>query len=59
MSDKEVLRLTAGQVRMWIEQEVIHLMAGHPPSGDPTELTPEAARAVARALLEMADKISD
>lgn len=54
MADKEVIELD-DEVKLWIDQETIMLKAC---SGraDPTELTPDAARALARVLLELADK---
>lgn len=53
----EVFRLDDGNVRAWIEQEAIHLVAVD--RGDPVELTADMAIRLANALLEMANKIND
>ena len=55
----EIFALMNGDVRMWIEQEVIHLVAFDRPYHDPVELTTEMARELAAKLREMADKIGD
>ena len=52
-----MLRLDDDDIRMWIEQEEIHLIAVD--GTDPVELTPSMARTIAAHLIEMADAISN
>lgn len=54
-----VYELEGGDVRLWIEQEAIHLKACDSRHGDPAELTAESARELAKLLLKMADQIDD
>ncbi len=45
-----------GNVRLWIEQESLHIKAADP-HGDPVELTKEEAEILAQALLEISKEI--
>jgi hypothetical protein len=63
---KEVIRegqvfdFEGGDVRVWIEQQAIHLKAGDSHSRfDPAELTAGSARELAAQLLKMADAIDN
>ena len=44
-----------GEVRCWVEDERVIFLKAVTQHGDPVELTGEAARALAAALIEMAD----
>ena len=44
-------------VRIWIDQEAIHLKAIHEPHGDPVELSEQEAEAVIAALQSMLDRL--
>jgi hypothetical protein len=55
--DQPVFKLLDGDVRVWIEQEEIHMIAVE--RGAPVELTPKMARQLAAVLLEMADRTDD
>lgn len=46
-------------VRIWIEQEAIHIVAFDPRYHDPVELTAGMARQLAAKLLGMADEIDE
>ena len=48
--------LMDGEIRVWIEQEAIHIKAIEQASGDPVELTPEMAKQLADALNPLAQK---
>ena len=57
-ANPQVQSYAGGDVYFWIEQESsIHLKAVSP-QGDPAELTAEAARELAAALLAAAEKIA-
>jgi hypothetical protein len=56
---RQVHELEGGDVRLWVEQESVHLKACDPLHADPAELTVESARELARLLLELADQIDD
>lgn len=51
--DRETFELMDGDVRVWIEQETVHMIAID--RGDPVELPAFMARELAAALLRMAD----
>jgi hypothetical protein len=57
--DRSAFQLFDGEVRVWIEQEQIHMIAHDPKYHDPVELTPTMARRLAAVLLEMADRTDD
>jgi hypothetical protein len=59
MQEPLVFELLGGEVRAWLEQETIHLVAGDILHGDPAELTPGMARRLAASLQKMADQIGD
>jgi hypothetical protein len=48
-----------GDVKVWIEQEGIHLLACDRIHRDPVELTPQLARRLADCLNRMADQTED
>ena len=50
-----MFELLDGEVRAWIDQEGIHIIAGDLQHGDPTELTANMARALATELRRLAD----
>jgi hypothetical protein len=52
-----VFELMNGGVRVWIEQETIHLAAFDRPHHDPVELTSKMARILAAKLEEMAHNL--
>jgi hypothetical protein len=54
-----VFELLDGDVRIWVEQEAIHMIAGDLQHRDPVELTSKMARQLAIALKEMADRLED
>lgn len=51
----QVFDLLDGEVRVWIEQDSLHIVAGDPQHGDPTELTAKMARELAAELGRLAD----
>lgn len=53
----KVFEFEGGGIKVWIEQESIHLRAGHECYRDPVELTSDTARQLAEKLKEMADVI--
>jgi hypothetical protein len=55
--DRSVFKLLNGDVRVWIEQEEIHMKAVD--RGDPVELTPTMAKQLVAALLEMIAQVDD
>jgi hypothetical protein len=57
--DRSIFQLFDGEVRVWIEQEAIHMIAHDPKYHDPVELTSTMARRLAAVLLEMADRLHD
>jgi hypothetical protein len=57
--DRSASQLFDGEVRVWVEQEEIHMIAHDPQHHDPVELTPSMARQLASVLLEMADRLDD
>jgi hypothetical protein len=57
--NRSAFELFDGDVRVWIEQEAIHMKAVDPKSGDPVELTETMARELAAVLLEMAARLDD
>jgi hypothetical protein len=55
--DRSSFELLDGDVRVWIEQEAIHMMAiDH---RDPVELTETMAKRLAEALLEMVAQLEN
>jgi hypothetical protein len=57
--DRSAFELFGGDVRVWIEQEAIHMKAVDRRSRDPVELTEAMARELAAVLLEMAARLDD
>jgi hypothetical protein len=57
--DRSDFELFNGDVRVWIEQEAIHMVARDPRSHDPVELTEAMARRLAAVLLELAARLDD
>jgi hypothetical protein len=57
--ESQVFELEGGDVRVWIEQEVVHLVAFAKPYHDPVELTAKMAKKLAAKLQEMAEKLDD
>jgi predicted metal-dependent hydrolase len=57
--DRSAFELFGGDVRVWIEQEAIHMKAHDRRSHDPVELTETMAREVAAVLLELAARLDD
>lgn len=57
--DRSIFQLFDGDVRVWIEQEEIYMIAHDPKYHDPVELTPKMARQLAAVLLELADRTDD
>ncbi len=57
----KVFEFEDGQVRVWIEQEAIHMFACDISLGfqDPVELTGSSARALAAKLIELAEAIHE
>ncbi len=55
--NRSAFELLDGDVRVWIEQEAIHIIAVD--RRDPVELTEVMARELAAALLEMAAQLDD
>lgn len=56
-SGDELFELLNGDIRVWIEQEAIHLRASDGKSGDPVELTTANARTLAAKLIQLADRL--
>jgi hypothetical protein len=54
-----VFELLDGDVRVWIEQETIHLASFDRPHYDPVELTAKMARTLAAKLKELADQLDE
>ena len=52
------IEVSDGEVRLWIEQESLHLRAADS-HGDPVELTKEEAIKLAEALVDFAAKVDD
>jgi hypothetical protein len=59
MQTSSVFEFEGGEVRVWIEQEAIHMLACDITRRDPVELTASGARALAAKLKELADSIGD
>jgi hypothetical protein len=55
MSD--VFEFEGGEIRVWVEQESIHIFACDKSYRDPVELTPKTARELGAKLKELADRI--
>jgi len=53
------MRIVDGDVRRWIEQEAVHMVAHDPKYHDPVELTESMARELAAVLLELAARLDD
>ncbi len=56
-SDRPVDQHMGGDVRVWIEQEAIHLVALARPDRDPVELTETMAGELVARLVEFADRL--
>jgi hypothetical protein len=52
--ERQVFELMEGAIRVWVEQEAIHIIAFDRPHLDPVELTSSMARQLADALTKMA-----
>jgi len=52
-----VFEFEGGEIKVWIEQESIHIVACDERHRDPVELTVDAARGLAAKLKELADRI--
>jgi hypothetical protein len=61
MQMNSVFEFEGGQIRVWIEQETIHMLACDTSLSyrDPVELTASSARVLAAKLKELADRIDD
>jgi hypothetical protein len=57
--EHQVFDLMDGAVRVWLEQETIHLVAFEQPSYDPVELTATMAKKLAGVLEEMAHRLDE
>ncbi len=57
MQMTDVSEFEGGQIRLWIEQEAIHMLACDMNHRDPVELTGGSARELAAKLNELADTI--
>ena len=57
--DRSSFKLFNGDVRVWFEQEAIHMIAHDPKYHNPVELTESMARELAAVLLEMAAQLDD
>lgn len=56
-NDKNCYSLSEGEIKVWVEQEAIHIKAVS--SGDPAEITKEQALELAAAIKRLADTIVD
>ena len=56
---KIVLEMMGGDVRVWVEQETIHLIAIDRPYGDPVELTAKMAMKLSSVLADLARRIDE
>jgi hypothetical protein len=54
--NRDSFELMDGDIRVWIEQEAVHIKAIEQISGDPVELTSAMARRLADALNRLADQ---
>lgn len=52
----KIFEMSDGEVRLWIEQESLHIRAIEA-NGDPVELTKEEAKKLAEALVEFCNAI--
>lgn len=52
-----IFALLDGNVRVWIDQDAVHLIAGDPRYGDPCELTSQMALELASILSRCANSI--
>jgi hypothetical protein len=57
--ERQVFELMDGAVRVWVEQEAIHMIAVDRPHLDPVELTASMAKRLAEALTKMAEQLDD
>lgn len=57
MQKNNVFEFEAGDIRIWIEQNSIHMLACDKLYKDPIELTADTARHLAQKLNELADTI--
>lgn len=54
-----VFEFEGGEIKVWIEQEQIHIIACDKSYRDPVELTANTARELAAKLTELADLIGN
>jgi len=59
MEMNNVFEFEGGEIRVWIEQESIHLVACDKTHQDPVELSADTARELAAKLKELADWIDN
>ena len=57
MVSDRVFELLEGEIRVWVDQEAVHIVAGDAVHGDPAELTASMARRLAQELNGLADEI--
>ena len=57
--EEATFELLGGDVRVWIEQETIHMLARDSKYNDPIELTSKMAMQLSIALKEMAARLDD
>lgn len=55
----KIFEFEGGEIRVWVEQESIHIVACDKDYRDPVELTADAARQLAAKLEELADRIDE
>jgi hypothetical protein len=58
-NERRVFELLEGAIRLWVEQDAIHIIAFDRPHLDPVELTPAMARQLADALTKMAEQLDE
>jgi hypothetical protein len=59
VSGPHIFQLLGGDIRVWIEQEAIHMIANDRRHNDPVELTGKEARHLAATLIEMANRLNE
>jgi len=58
MQNETSYEFSDGEIRVWLEQETIHITAMNK-AGDPAEITKERALELANALKKLSDLIHD
>lgn len=53
----KAIEFLGGDIRIWIEQEAIHIIAGDIKHFDPVEIDSDMARKIANILLNMSDQL--